>query len=228
MFRQIAALVRGRAHEATEAALAPHGVTILRQQIRDCAAAVAAARRAVAVAIAQNGQEIAQHGRILTRIADLEARTISALEQSKAELAREAAETIAHLEAERDASEAAQRRFSAEIERLRRIVANAESRLGELQRGERLAAATQATQRMRVAHPSSGLATLRDAEQTLDRLRQRQAEIDATASAMEEMELAGDPGIVAQKLAAAGCGAPLKTTADDVLARLSNRTQSAA
>ncbi|EBU8132017.1 hypothetical protein DLM20_24990, partial [Salmonella enterica subsp. enterica serovar Java] len=67
MFGQFVALVRGRSHEAAEAALAPHGVTILRQQIRDCAAAIAAARRAVAVAVAQNAQELEQHARMSAR-----------------------------------------------------------------------------------------------------------------------------------------------------------------
>lgn len=132
MFRQFVALVRGTAHERAEAALVPHGITILRQQIRDAAAGVAAARRAVAVAVAQNNQEIAQHQRIVARIEDLETRTLAALEQDKLELAREAAETIAHLEAERDVSEAAQKRFTDEIGRLRRIVEASETRLREL------------------------------------------------------------------------------------------------
>lgn len=228
MFRQFVALVRGKSYESAEAALAPHGMTILRQQIRDSAAAVAAARRAVAVAIAQNSQEKEQYERIVARIDDLESRTTAALEQGHAELAREAAETIAQLEAERDVSAAAQQRFLSEIERLKRTVNNAEARLREIQRGERLAAATQATQRMRAAAPSSGLSTLQDAEQTLSRLRQRQLEIDATAAAMEEMELSNDPAIIVEKLASAGCGAPLKSSADDVLARLAQRLKPAA
>lgn len=220
MFKQAVAFVRGTAHARAEAALSPHGVTILRQQIRDSAAAVAAARRAVAVAVAQNSQEIAQHERILESIADLESRTLAALEQGKAALAREAASTIAHLEAERDSSQSAQQRFGFEIDRLRGFVHDAEARLRELQRGERIAAATQATQKMR-ANP--GHSTLRDAETTLSQLRRRQAEIDVTANAIEEMELTNDPGAIAGRLAAAGCGAPLRITADDVLTRLNQR-----
>ncbi|EAB6718358.1 PspA/IM30 family protein, partial [Salmonella enterica subsp. enterica] len=134
MFGQFVALVRGRSHEAAEAALAPHGVTILRQQIRDCAAAIAAARRAVAVAVAQNAQELEQHARMSARIADLEVRAIAALEQGRHELAREAAETIALLEDECATSAAAQQTFDREIGRLRAVVAASETRLRDLQR----------------------------------------------------------------------------------------------
>lgn len=228
MLKQLAALVRGRAYETTEAALAPHGITILRQQIRDCAAAIAAARRAVAVAIAQNGQEIEQHRRIVARIADLEGRTLAALEQDKADLAREAAETIACLEDEAAASELAQKTFHIEIDRLKRILSASEARLRDLQRGERVAAATDATQRLRTVAPSSGVSALKDAEATLARLRRRQKEIDATATAIEEMEIANDPGVVAERLAEAGCGAPIRTSAEEVLARLSQRMKPAA
>lgn len=229
MLKQFVALVRGRVHDGGQAALAPHGITILRQQIRDCAAAVATARRAVAVAITQHGQEIEQYRRLVTRIEELEGRTTAALQQGKAELAHEAAETIARLEDERDVSERAQRAFHTEIERLKRVVGTAEARLRELQRGERIVAATDATQKLRVdGRASLGLAVLKDAEATLFRLRQRQNEIDATSTAIDEMELSNDPGIVIERLAEAGCGRPLRTSPDAVLARLAKRLEAAA
>ena len=65
-------------------------LTILRQQIRDCADAISAAQKAVAVAIAQNEQEVEQHAKLVTRIDDLEGRVVAALEQEKQSLAREA------------------------------------------------------------------------------------------------------------------------------------------
>ena len=83
MFKQIATLFRGRSYEAAEAVVDRNAMAILRQQLRDCAQAVTSARRAVAVAIAQNEQEIAQHRKLLARIDDLEKRTVSALEQGK-------------------------------------------------------------------------------------------------------------------------------------------------
>lgn len=220
MLKQFFALVRGRSYEAAETVVDRNALVILRQQIRDCADAIAAARRAVAIAIAQNEQEVAQFKKLVVRIDDLEKRTIAAIEQGQNELAREAAETIAMLEAERDASGEAQKSFSTEIERLKRTIRVSEMRLRELQRGQRIVAAVDSTQRLRESAPGSSLSALKDAEETLLRLRTRQNQIDATAAAMAEMEQSGDPAAVSEKLAAAGCGAPLRSSADAVLERL--------
>ena len=220
MLKQFFALVRGRSYEAAEGVVDRNALVILRQQIRDCADAIAAARRAVAIAIAQNEQEVVQFKKLVVRIDDLEKRTIAAIEQGQNELAREAAETIAMLEAERDASSEAQKSFSTEIERLKRIIRVSEMRLRELQRDQRIVAAVDSTQRLRESAPGSSLSALRDAEETLLRLRTRQKQIDATAAAMAEMEQSGDPAAVSEKLAAAGCGAPLRSSADAVLERL--------
>ncbi|MGO8484697.1 PspA/IM30 family protein, partial [Rhizobium leguminosarum] len=75
----------------------------------------------VAVAIAQNEQEKGQHATIVARIADLEIRASSALAKGNEGLAREAAEAIAYLESERDASEKAQAQFTGAIYKLKGI-----------------------------------------------------------------------------------------------------------
>ena len=225
MFKQIITLFRGAAVDASEEFTDRHAITLLRQQIRDCANAVAASRKAVAVAIAQNEREAVQHKKLEDKIADLEVRTVKAMEQGEEKLALEAAETIALLEAERDVSAQAQAQFNAEITRLKKTVHNAELKLKELQRGQRLAVATDKTQKMRQVHPSSGLSDLKEAEETLLRLRVRQQQIDTTANAMAEMEETGNPASITEKLAEAGCGDPLKSSAQDVLDRLKKKSK---
>lgn len=220
MFKTIITLFRGAAHDANEEFSDRHALAILNQQMRDSASAVKQARKAVAIAMAQNKQEADQFERLVSRITDLETRTMAAIEQGKEDLAREAAETIALLEAEREASDMAQKQFAAEIARLRANVRNAEMKLRELQRGQRIAAATDKAHKLREVAPQSGMSTLREAEETLVRLRTRQQQIDLTDAAMAEMDASGNPSAITDKLAAAGCGTPLKSTADDVLARL--------
>lgn len=225
MFKPLFTLLRGVANQSAEGFTDRHALAILKQQMHDCGNAIIAARKAVAIAIAQNEQEVIQHKRIIVRMTDLEDRTVAALEQGKKQLAREAAETIALLETECDATKQAQAQFSKEIERLKTIVRSAEMRLRELQRGQRIAAATDKAQRLRQTVPGSGLAALKDAEETLARLRVRQQQIDTTAEAISEMEESGDPARILKKLAEAGCGAPQKSSADDVLARLQKKTR---
>ncbi|MBX4912012.1 MULTISPECIES: PspA/IM30 family protein [Rhizobium] len=228
MFKLISTLLRGRAHDAEQAFADRNAVPLLAQQIRDAAQSIQTARRSVAVAIAQNEQEKAQHQTILSRIADLETRATAALTRGNEGLAREAAEAIAFLEAERDASEQAQSQFTTSIAKLKGIVRDAEARLQALQRGERLARATEEAQKLDIAVAGPGLATLDEAEETLARLRLRQSQNELTAAALKEMESATRPAGIIEKLANAGCGAPLTSSADDVLARLKSRITPAA
>ncbi|TIX87964.1 PspA/IM30 family protein [Rhizobium sp. P44RR-XXIV] len=229
MFNVILTLIRGRAHDAEQAFIDRNAVPLLAQQIRDAASAIQSARRAVAIAVAQNEQEKSQHAVIAGRIADLETRAVAALQKGSEELARQAAETIAQLEAERDASEKAQAQFTQTIDKLKATVRASEARLQELQRGERLARATEQTQKLSAAcEDNSGLATLDDAEETLARLRAYQDRCQIAASAMKEMDAASRQTVIIEKLANAGFGAPLGPSADDVLARLRSRMNSAA
>lgn len=228
MFKQLSTLVRGKSHEAVEAVADRNAIVILRQQIRDCAESVAAARKAVAVASAQNELELAQQAKLKNRIEDLEKRAVVAMGQGKDDLARDAAETIALLEAERETSREAQHDFEREIGRLKRIVRDSEARLRELQRGQQLVSAVDKTQKLRDIAPNAGMTAMKDAEETLQRLQMRQKQIDATAAAMEEMARSGDPGSMSERLAEAGCGAPIKSSADDVLKRLAKRAKKSA
>ncbi|WP_065377284.1 PspA/IM30 family protein [Ensifer adhaerens] len=220
MFKQIVTLIRGRAHEAEEAFGDRHALPILAQQIRDAARGVESARRAVALAIAQNRLEKENAERLSARIDDLETRAIAALEKGREDLATEAAASIARLETELQNARQVQAEFTDGIDRLRQAVRQSETRLAALRRGERLAEARDRTRRLSRDVPGNDLATLSDAEATLARLETRQREAELTAEALIELEERPDPTALAEKLAAAGCGRPLVTSAEDVLERL--------
>ncbi len=120
----------GQAHDAEQAFADRNAVPLLAQQIRDAAQSIQSARRSVAIAIAQNEQERIQHATtFISRIDDLETRASAALAKGNEGLAREAAEAIAYLEAERDQSEKAQAQFTTAIDKLKGIVRVSETRL---------------------------------------------------------------------------------------------------
>jgi phage shock protein A len=175
----------------------------------------------VAVAIAQNRLETENAERLAARIKDLESRTIAALETGRDDLATEAAGSIARLETELQNARQVQAEFSGGIDRLRQAVRQSEMRLSALRRGERLALARDRTRRL--SNDAPGENTLADAEATLARLEQRQREAELTADALTTLETGPDPAALAEKLAAAGCGRPLVTSADEVLQRLRSR-----
>jgi phage shock protein A len=217
MFKTVLTLFRGSVAAAGEELEDRSALLILDQQMRDAAAAVERSKRTLALAIAQDQQEGRRLDATNARIADLEIRATAALDGGRDDLAREAAQSIAGLEADRDAAMTARTLFAQEIARLKRHVSGAESRLTELDRGRRLARASEAVRNMRRGGVE---AALPEAENTLKRLRERQAEAMAADEALIELDAASSPLATAEKLAEQGFGPRLKSTADDVLARL--------
>ncbi|MGB9369636.1 MAG: PspA/IM30 family protein, partial [Xanthobacteraceae bacterium] len=102
MLKTIITLVRGAAFRAEEDLADRSALLILDQQIRDGAAGIERAKRALAIAIAQDEAEGKRLETTLARIADLEERAVAALNGGREELAGEAAEAIAVMEADRD------------------------------------------------------------------------------------------------------------------------------
>jgi phage shock protein A len=223
MFKTLLLLIRGSAASAAEELADRNALLILDQQMREAGAAIERAKRALALAIAQDGAEAKHLDAAIARIADLEVRVKAALEAGNEGIAREGAEAIAALEAERDAAQAARTLFASEIARLRTIVTQAEQRLTALDRGRRVARAAESVRTMRktpIEESGPRESTLSEAEATLQRLRERQAESIAADDALAQLDAALNPIDVAERMAAQGFGPRLKTTADDVLARL--------
>jgi phage shock protein A len=231
MFKTVFTLFRGTVAAAEEELQDRSALLILDQQMRDAASAVDRSKRTLALAIAGDQQEGRRLEATNSRIADLEARATATLEGGRDDLAREAAQAIANLEADRDAAMTARTLFGQEIERLKRHVANAEARLTELDRGRRIARASEAVRSLRrsgieAARPYES--TLPEAENTLRRLRERQMEAQVADEALIELNAGSGPLATAEKLAEQGFGPRMKSTADDVLARLKAKCAPAA
>src|SRR6188472_165871 len=147
MLKTIVTLARGAAFRAEEELTDRSALLILDQQIRDSAVGIERAKRALSIAIAQDEAEGKRLETTLARIADLEERATAALTDSRDDLANEAAEAIALMEADRDAIKQARAAFAADAAQLRSAVANAGHRLAELERGRRIALAAESVRR---------------------------------------------------------------------------------
>src|SRR5436853_626421 len=145
MFKTVVTLFRGSVAAAGEELEDRSALLILDQQMRDAAAAVERSKRTLALAIAGDQQEGRRLDATNARIADLEVRATAALDGGREDLAREAAQAIAGLEADRDAAMTARALFASEIARLKRQVSGAEARITELDRGRRARAAERQT-----------------------------------------------------------------------------------
>ena len=231
MLKLLMTLARGAAAAAEEDVQDRHALLILDQQMRDVASSVDASKRALAIAIAQDEAEVRRVEKIAARIADLEERALAALGGGREDLAAEAAEAIAALEADRAAIDEARQSFGAETARLKRAVADAARRLAELERGRRVAHAAEAVRRLRAGRlrpGSSSRAVLAEAEATLKRLREKQAEDAAAVDALDDFDTATGSASIADRLEAAGFGPRTRPTASEVLERLKRKASAAA
>ena len=131
MLKTIVTLFRGAAFRAEEEFVDRSALLILDQQIRDAAAGIERAKRALAVATAQDEAEGKRLETTLTRITDLEERAVAALNGGSEELAAEAAETIAVMEADRDSIREARATFAHEIGNLKATVRKSSQRLAD-------------------------------------------------------------------------------------------------
>jgi phage shock protein A len=226
MLKTLVTLVRGRTFAIAAEVADQNALLILDQQMRDASGTLDKAKKALAIAIAQDGQESQRLDTTRARIEDLETRAVAAIEGGRDDLATEAAAAIAVLEAERDASLTARALFANEITKLKGHVLRQQMRFSQLERGRRIARAAEAVRvarRGRVEGAPIFAGTLAEAEATLDRLREQQVAADTAEVALDALDIATGPVAIAEKLAAEGFGPRAKPNAADVLARLRGR-----
>lgn len=222
MFSTVVTIMRGSAAAAAEDLADRNALLILDQQVRDVQANLHQAQRALAMALAEDAQEERRIVVIDHRVGSLEVRARAALDGAREDLALEAAEAIAALAAEGDVGRQARTLFAGDIGRLRRAVADAERRLGELHRGRRVARVAEAVQVSRRGREAADAqrCTLADAEATLARLRERQVQAAAADDFLAGIVAGTRPQTVEERLAEAGFGPLVRPDAAAVLARL--------
>ena len=172
-----------------------------------------AARRSLALAVAEEDREISRRVTLSDQVKDLEVRAIDAFAHGREDLATRAAETIAVLETEVAASEAASTRFAAKVAATRREVDAQRGRLADLDRGRRLA---------RVGAALSGPSSPRTGQPILARAEAALVAVQAAESDAEalRLEFAPTSQTLVDDLAEAGFGRPTRVVAADVMTRL--------
>ncbi|HMO28809.1 PspA/IM30 family protein [Enterovirga sp.] len=208
MMKTIQILLRGAVADSAQAFHDANAVAILRQQVRDAAAALGNARRELAVAMAYQAAEQRALDALASRIETLAASARKALADGREDLGREAASLIAALQDERADRGAAVEGFGSEVARLRRLIGQGETRLRDLDRGLQTARAAEAVRRAGIN--GRGVVSLSggargEAEETLARLRERRHRDDDVADALAALDAAAQ-GDVESRLEAGGYG----------------------
>jgi phage shock protein A len=220
--------LRGGANEMGEAVVDSQALRILDQEIRDADAELRKSKEALAEIMAKYKLASDKVNKSAASIAEYEQYALKALEAGNETLAKEVAEKIANLEIEQAAEREQAEGFAASVAQLRKAVTQAEGNIKRLKQQVDTVKATESVQRaqMAVAQRYGGSqAKLQTAVESLERIKQKQAERAAKMEASAELAATSAPDdSLEAKLRAAGIKAD-SASADSVLARLKDKSK---
>ena len=222
IWAKVATAVRGGVNEAGEAIADNQALRILDQEIRDADNALLKSKDALTGIIAKRKLAEKKVESLKSSLEEYEGYAIKALDNEDETLAVEIAEKIAGMETELLGEEGVAKSFTDSEAQLRRAVVQTESNLKRLKQQVDTVKATETVQRAQAAVASrhSGAdSSMRSAVDSLERLKNQQAERAAKFEAARELAESTAEVSLEDKLKAAGIvGGGAK--GGDVLARL--------
>ena len=220
--------LRGGANEVGEAVVDSQALRILDQEIRDADVELRKSKEALAEIMAKQKLASDKVNKSATSIAEYEQYALKALDAGNETLAKEVAEKIANLEIEQASEREQAEGFAASVAQLRKAVTQAEGNIKRLKQQVDTVKATESVQKaqMAVAQRYGGSqAKLQTAVESLERIKQMQAERAAKMEASAELAATSAPDdSLEAKLRAAGIKAD-NASADSVLARLKDKSK---
>jgi phage shock protein A len=221
--------LRGGANEVGEAVVDGQALRILDQEIRDADVELRKSKEALAEIMAKHKLASDKVTKSAASIAEYEQYALKALDAGNETLAKEVAEKIANLEIEQAGEREQAEGFAASVAQLRKAVTQAEGNIKRLKQQVDTVKATESVQKaqMAVAQRYGGSqAKLQTAVESLERIKQKQAERAAKMEASAELAATSAPDdSLEAKLRAAGIKAD-NANADSVLARLKDKAKS--
>lgn len=214
--------LRGGAHEAGEAIVDSQALRILDQEIRDADADLRKSKEALAEIMAKEKLARSKLEKSVSTIQEYEGYAIKALEGNDENLALEVANKIASLERARDEEQAQADQFASSATQLRQAIAQADSHIKRLKQQADTVKATENVQRAQatVAERYSGSESrVQTALDSLERIKQKQAENGARLQAAAELAKENSEDALDARLRSAGI-TPDTHSASAVLARL--------
>ncbi|HHQ2717248.1 TPA: PspA/IM30 family protein [Pseudomonas aeruginosa] len=220
--------LRGGANEVGEALVDGQALRILDQEIRDCDEELRKSKEALAEILAKQKLASDRVKQGEAKIEEYEQYAIKALEGSNEALAAEVAHKIAKLEISLVDDRKQESEFAESVAQLRKAVAQGEGHVKRLKQQVDTVKATESVQKaqMAVARRFGGSqAKMQTAVESLERIKQKQAERQARMSAEAELAAESSPDdALDAKLRAAGI-VPSEASANSVLARLKEKAK---
>ena len=222
IWAKVATAVRGGVSDAGEAFIDHQALRILDQEIRDADNGLSKSKEALTGIIAKRKLADKKVEGLKSSLTEYEGYAMQALDKGDEELANEIAGKIAGLETELMAEEGVAKSFAGSESQLRKAVTHTAANLKRLKQQVDTVKATETVQKAQAAvaarHSGTG-SSMRSALDSLERLKNKQAERAAKFEAASELAESTEEVSLDDKLKAAGIvggGA----SGGDVLARL--------
>jgi len=228
IFDKLMTAVRGGVTEAGEAIVDTQALRILDQEVRDAAEELKQSKTGLANIIAKQKLAAEKAANVKADIEENEGYALKALEMDNSELAHQVAGKIADLEVALNLHEESSASFGKSAEDLRTAVAAAERDIASMKQQIDTVKATESVQRAQAAVSERHSGTdskLTTAMESLQRIKERQAERSAQMNAAKELSTEYSETSLNQKLEEAGIKSS-SASADDVLARLKKQQAS--
>ncbi len=224
MFATLKTLLAGAGARAEEQVQDHFCIELIDQKTREAEAALKSAKLSLAGLIQGERAEVRQLGSLTRQIDDLTTRARAALEAGRDALAQDAAQAIAEMENEATLRRATVERLQARTAKLRHSVETANRRLTDLKQGALAARAAkrEADMQRRLGAHLGGLTAFEEAEAMIARVLSRDDPFEQ-GEILREIDGSLTHRDAADRLAEAGFGPPVKSTAADVLARLKSK-----
>lgn len=224
MFSTLMTVMRGEVRRTERALERQNAITILEQKIEAATSAQAHAKQRLASLILKERNDTRTLTSLRGQAQELESRIEKAIRSDLTALAEDAAVHLARLEHDIARLEKTIARNQLAVERLRRLVDTAQTRLLELQQGLSTARSVAAERRTtaELSGDITGIAALVEGERVLTDFLE-QPDVFEHMEILEEINAENDPEGVLDRLAAAGCGAPSPHAPDSVLERIRTR-----
>lgn len=188
VFMKIMTAIRGGAREVGEAIVDKNGVRIFEQEIKDAEESIEKAKRDLTEVMAKEMQAARKVDSLTKDVEKHENYVAQALEKGDESLALEIAQKIADIQGELETQQKSQSSFSAHTERLKSMIKQTTKALADMQRQLVMVKTTESVQKATTAitnNYASGSSKLLTAKESLDRIKQKQVDLDDRMAAGE-------------------------------------------
>ncbi|MDQ7004694.1 MAG: PspA/IM30 family protein [Ghiorsea sp.] len=222
ILRKLFTAIRGGAREMGESIADQNGVRIFEQEIKDAEGKIEKAKRDLTAVMAQEMQAARKVESLTADVQKHENFAAQALDKGDEALAMDIANKMVELQGELDIQTKAQESFAAHVTRLKGMIKQSTKTIADMQRQLVMVKTTESVQKATTAitdNYASGSSKLLTAKESLDRIKQRQQDLDDRLAAGDQLksDLAGND--LESRLQAAGIGST-NSGAQDILAKL--------